>query len=103
MVAEARDAVAQAVQGLRRESRPLVLAVSGGVDSMVLLECAARELRGRIAAVATFDHGTGAHARAAASLVVRRARALGLRAVAGRARVAAATEADWRRARWSFL
>jgi tRNA(Ile)-lysidine synthase len=100
---ERRDAVARGVHELRREPRPLVLAVSGGVDSMVLHECAARALPGRIAAVATFDHRSGEHSRDAARLVVRRARALGLHAVAGRARDVARTEAEWRRARWSFL
>ena len=83
----------------------LVLAVSGGRDSMVLLEAAARVIRDRVAAVATFDHGTGTQATDAAVLAVRRARALGFfsvhqeRAMPG----LPASEAAWRRARWDFL
>ena len=81
----------------------VVLAVSGGCDSMVLLHAAARWAPGRIAAVATFDHGTGAAARRAASLTVRAARALGIPARRGRARGALRGEAAWRDARWAFL
>ncbi|HYD52218.1 MAG TPA: ATP-binding protein, partial [Gemmatimonadaceae bacterium] len=102
-VASTPDRVTRAVGALASEPRPLVLAVSGGVDSMVLLECAARLLPERIARVATMDHGTGPAARRAARLVVRRARQLGLPVEAARARPGAATEAAWRRARWSFL
>lgn len=82
----------------------LVLAVSGGRDSMALLEAAALAVPGRIAAVATFDHGTGAAATEAADLVARRARALGLRVARGTARAGVpGTEAAWRDARWRFL
>ena len=92
-----------ALEPLARAGKPLVLAVSGGLDSMVLLEAAARTIPARLLVVATFDHGTGAAARRGARLVVRRARALGLRVEAGRARVRATSEAAWRAARWSFL
>ena len=83
----------------------VVLAVSGGADSMTLLDAAAAVAPGRIARVATFDHRTGDHARAAAALVERAARALGLRTVVGRAErpLAGADEAAWREARWRFL
>jgi tRNA(Ile)-lysidine synthase len=93
----------QALAPIARPGRPLVLAVSGGLDSMVLLEAAARTIPARQLVVATFDHGTGAAARRSARLVVRRARALGLRVEAGRARLPASGEAAWRAARWSFL
>ena len=43
----------------RTADRPLVLAVSGGLDSMALLSAMATVARPQIAAVATFDHGTG--------------------------------------------
>lgn len=82
---------------------PLVLAVSGGLDSMALLHAMHRWAPGRIAAVATFDHGTGAYATDAASLVAAEARRLGLTVVRERARQAARSEAGWRDARWQFL
>ncbi len=54
--------------------------------------------------VATFDHGSGAFARRAVAEVLARASSLGLVSVCGRAGASVrATEADWRRARWSFL
>lgn len=79
----------------------VVLAVSGGLDSMALLH-AARGGRSRLI-VATFDHGTGPAAAAAARLVRRRCDALGLDCITGRAGVKARTEAAWREQRWSFL
>jgi tRNA(Ile)-lysidine synthase len=82
---------------------PLVLAVSGGLDSMALMHAVARWAPERIAAVATFDHGTGSYATDAASLVAAQARRLGLTVVRERARVVGHTEAAWRDARWQFL
>ncbi len=81
----------------------LVLAVSGGRDSMALLFAMARWAPDRIAAVATFDHGTGDHATSAASLVAAEGRRLGLTVVRERARTPAHGEAAWRAARWAFL
>ncbi len=81
----------------------LVVAVSGGRDSMVLLETLARVAPGSVAAVATFDHGTGVAATTAASLVGERARVLGLTVRSGRSRSPARTEAEWRRQRMGFL
>lgn len=81
-----------------------LLAVSGGRDSMVLLDALADRRREGIAGVATFDHGTGASATAAADLVVREASARGLVVVrGGAAGTLARTEAAWRAARWAFL
>jgi tRNA(Ile)-lysidine synthase len=88
---------------LAAHDEPLVLAVSGGLDSMALLQAVARWAPARIAAVATFDHGTGEFATEAASLVAAQGRRLGLTVVRERARVAGRTEAEWRAARWSFL
>ncbi|MBY0492566.1 MAG: tRNA lysidine(34) synthetase TilS [Gemmatimonadaceae bacterium] len=88
---------------LSGSSGPLVLAVSGGLDSMALMYAVARWAPDRIAAVATFDHGTGAYATEAASLVAAQARRLGLTVVRERARTVGRTEAAWRDARWQFL
>ncbi|MFN2567424.1 MAG: tRNA lysidine(34) synthetase TilS [Gemmatimonadaceae bacterium] len=85
-------------------SEPIVLAVSGGLDSMALLDAAARVARARVAVVATFDHGSGSHAARAAGFVCREAAARGLPAVVGRTeRRGSAGEAAWREARWRFL
>jgi tRNA(Ile)-lysidine synthase len=90
------------------ESR-LLLAVSGGLDSMVLLDAFATTVPSRVAAVATFDHGTGAHATRAARLVAHDARRRGLALVTGRlseqptAGRGGGLEAMWRAARHGFL
>ncbi|HEX6966992.1 MAG TPA: tRNA lysidine(34) synthetase TilS [Gemmatimonadaceae bacterium] len=95
--------VDEAVFETLRPHARVVLAVSGGRDSMVMLDAAARVAPGRIAAVATFDHGTGAAATEAAALVERRSGELGLPVIRGRADAALHTEAEWREARWRFL
>lgn len=92
-----------AIGSLPTDAAPLVLAVSGGADSMVLLHAMVRWAPTRIATVATFDHGTGAHAREAASMVVATARRWGVPVIRQRAVKPATTEAGWREARWSFL
>ena len=86
-----------------------LLAISGGLDSMVLLDVAAA-LQGGVGGhdgsdvvVATFDHATGAHSEMASGLVVRRALEYGLPVVTGRAEEGLRSEAEWRVARWSFL
>jgi tRNA(Ile)-lysidine synthase len=101
-------AVAACVSGVSdalRGAGPLVLAVSGGRDSMVLLDVFARHFRDRVACVATFDHGSGAAATAAAELVEGRAKALGIPVRRGRMESGAGArrEVEWREARWSFL
>lgn len=71
---------------------------------MVLLDAMARARPGEIAAVATFDHGTGAAARGACALVEREAEARALTVVSERAAAGnAAREAEWREARLEFL
>ena len=66
----------------------IILAVSGGVDSMLLLaqvaERAAREGWLDEVVVAQFDHGTRESARADQELVVRKARELGVQCEVGR-------------------
>jgi tRNA(Ile)-lysidine synthase len=82
-----------------------VLAVSGGLDSMVLLTAASR-LSARVRrgiTVATFDHGTGKAAGRAAALVARHAFELGFECVTGRASTIGTREEEWRRSRWAFL
>ena len=63
----------------------LVLAVSGGRDSIAMLHAAARGARQSVAMVATYDHGTGRHATEAARHVAAEAALLGLPCVVGRA------------------
>lgn len=94
-------AAASALNGRPR----VVLAVSGGLDSMVLLDAAAATLSGPRSGVvvATFDHGTGAHASRAAKLVHKRATALGLRCVVGVTARRGTRESEWRDERWRFL
>lgn len=82
---------------------PVVLAVSGGMDSMALLHLAAASRAGaQVAAVATFDHGTGPAAASAAALVQREAARLGFVVECGIG-APARSESAWRDARWRFL
>lgn len=83
----------------------MVLAVSGGLDSMVLMDAVARTFRRPRSGVlvATFDHRTGSHAARAVRLVKRRADALGLQNVAGVAAAPRSREHEWREQRWKFL
>ena len=85
------------------DARRVVLAVSGGRDSMSLMHAAASRARDAVTCVATFDHATGVHSARAAALVSRAARELGLEVISGRARNAGRSEAEWRAQRWSFL
>jgi tRNA(Ile)-lysidine synthase len=91
----------------RLADAPLLLAVSGGLDSMALLHAVASVARERIAAVATFDHGTGRSATEAAAHVVSEAARLGLPVIMGTmARGGSSSdglEAMWRAARYRFL
>ena len=48
-------------RAVRDADRPFLLAVSGGLDSMVLLDAFATAAPTQVAGIATFDHGTGAH------------------------------------------
>jgi tRNA(Ile)-lysidine synthase len=82
-----------------------VLAVSGGLDSMVLLTAASRlppRARKNVM-VATFDHGTGKAAGRAAALVARQTFRAGFLCVTGRASTIGTKEEEWRRSRWQFL
>lgn len=82
----------------------IVLAVSGGLDSICLMHMAnACALRGSTLRVATFDHRTGTHGKDAVDHVVAVAAGLGLPVHVGRARTIAHSESAWRQARWAFL
>ena len=85
--------------------RRAILAVSGGLDSMCLLDVASvvRRRRGCELVVATFDHASGAHSARAAAFVTRSALSYGIPVVIGRADEIVRSEASWRAARWRFL
>ncbi|HEX3868207.1 MAG TPA: tRNA lysidine(34) synthetase TilS [Gemmatimonadaceae bacterium] len=90
-----------------------MLAVSGGLDSMVLLTAVAEVVPRERLTVATFDHGTGDWASSAQRFVAARASALGIRCVEGTAERGARngryphaktpSEAQLRAWRWAFL
>ena len=70
---------------------------------MALLHAFALAEPRSVAMVATFDHGTGPAASAAAALVASEAARLRFPAVIGRAASVGASEAEWRRERRGFL
>jgi tRNA(Ile)-lysidine synthase len=99
------DEVSRAVSSAFGELDRVVLAVSGGLDSMVLLHASSslpRLSRPRIR-VATFDHRTGDAARRATQRVARAARATGVDFVSAAARERHSSEHAWRQERWTFL
>ncbi|HMI57841.1 MAG TPA: tRNA lysidine(34) synthetase TilS, partial [Gemmatimonadaceae bacterium] len=96
------ESVAELVARQLRGKR-VVLAVSGGRDSMTLMHAALTHARESVACVASFDHATGAHSARALSLVDSEARELGAAVITERATTTARTEAEWRAQRWSFL
>lgn len=99
------DEVENSVQSALSHCDSAVLAVSGGLDSMVLLTAASRlpAVIRRNLVIATFDHGTGRAAGRAAALVGRYSLRLGFECVAGRASSVGTREHEWRHARWQFL
>lgn len=101
---DAEQEINLAARSLLRTHPRVLLAVSGGLDSMALLDAVARASDDRESVVvATFDHGTGDASKAAVGLVRRRAREFGVRLLVGHAKGLARTEAAWRNARWDFL
>ncbi len=103
MTARANPTVQSCVHAALDGRGRIVLAVSGGIDSMVLLDAAASAMPRDRLVVATFDHGTGEWAATARSFVEARSADLGVACVSGRATTALASEAQLRAARWSFL
>jgi tRNA(Ile)-lysidine synthase len=101
-----QSAVSRIQSEVRRvlgEPRRVLLAVSGGIDSMVLLDAAVWELLADRIVVATFDHGTGEPATSAATLVQSRCAVLGVQCERGAGALAGGSEVLLRNARWSFL
>jgi tRNA(Ile)-lysidine synthase len=96
------DSLAELVARQLRGKR-VVLAVSGGRDSMALMHAALTRARESVVCVASFDHATGAHSARALLLVDSEARELGATVITERAATTARTEAEWRAQRWSFL
>jgi tRNA(Ile)-lysidine synthase len=85
---------------------PLLVGVSGGVDSIALLHALART--GRRPVVLHFDHGWRSESSGDAAFVREQARELGLRYVGGKMRASVAAskghrEADARAARYAFF
>src|SRR3979409_305286 len=105
LAADEASEVEIAVGNALANSAHAVLAVSGGLDSMVLLTAASRlpARARRNVMVATFDHGTGKAAGRAAALVARQAFHSGFLCVTGRASTIGTREEEWRRGRWAFL
>lgn len=109
VVGRVRSAVAACLSAACDADTGLVLAVSGGRDSTVLLDAVLAVARDRVLVVATFDHGTGDVARQAVRHVRALARTSALPVRVGRLRAAASehaarpAEAGWRAARWTFL
>ncbi|HEY7396587.1 MAG TPA: tRNA lysidine(34) synthetase TilS [Gemmatimonadaceae bacterium] len=95
--------VQSAVFGALGSHEHVVLAVSGGIDSMVLLHAAVARLEQERFTVATFDHGTGPAAARAFASVAEECRDLGLTFIGGRTDRALQSEAELRDARWRFL
>ena len=104
MKGSAVDRIQGAVNdALPREERCL-LAVSGGLDSMVMFH-AARSVRAPAEiVVATFDHASGSHATAAVELVEGVSMSAGIPVIVGRGeRRDRPSEAGWRADRLAFL
>jgi tRNA(Ile)-lysidine synthase len=97
-------AIEQSVRELLARKERLVVAVSGGVDSAVLLDAIVRWRRPhhRIV-VASVDHGTGPAATEATARAVATAARHGLTAISERLTSDRSGEAAWREGRWSFL
>jgi tRNA(Ile)-lysidine synthase len=96
--------IENAVRELLARRVRLVVAVSGGVDSAVLLDAIARlRTEHHRIVVASVDHGSGEAATEATAMVLATAARHGLAAISERLDVARADEASWRAGRWAFL
>ena len=104
MTGKAFTPAREAIIAMTRDHPSIVLAVSGGLDSVCLLHLAvtctigASRLR-----IATFDHRSGPHSARAVDHVESLAREYGLPLQVGRAGAAGHSESEWRTMRWHFL
>jgi tRNA(Ile)-lysidine synthase len=98
------QAIELSVQQLLSRCSRLVVAVSGGADSAVLLDAIARlRTPGHHVVVASVDHGTGPAATEATARAVAAAARFGLPAISERLSLRRHDEASLRDARWAFL
>jgi tRNA(Ile)-lysidine synthase len=101
-IADVRGLVRDIVRANTPE-QGVVVAVSGGMDSMTLATILADTLPERVRAIAAFDHGTGPAATRAVLHVEAFARQRGFVFRSEQARLSRASEAAWRHVRWGFL
>jgi len=98
------DRMRRAVAGEMLAEEQLILGVSGGVDSMVLLDAVLSTRPVSAFRVATYDHASGEHSARAVDLVERVALAAGVSVIIGRSvSPARPSEASWRESRLAFL
>lgn len=104
MDTQAVRAIESSVKSLLNRRNRLVVALSGGADSSVLLHAIAR-LRSpqHHIVAAVVDHGTGAAATEATALAVSSAALMGFPAISERLELARHDEASLRAGRWFFL
>src|ERR1041385_8654798 len=104
MKGSAIDRIREAVKDALPAGARALLAVSGGIDSMVLLHAATSVRDTKDLMVATFDHASGPHSATAVALVERTAMSAGIAVVIGRGPPQHdPSEADWRNDRLAFL
>jgi tRNA(Ile)-lysidine synthase len=98
------DRMRQAVAAKMPAAEPALLAVSGGIDSMVLLDVVLATRPPGTFRVATFDHASGPHTALAVELVERVVLGAGASVMIGRSlSVDRSSEASWRNSRLAFL
>jgi tRNA(Ile)-lysidine synthase len=98
------DRIRQVVSIELGDAGSTMLAVSGGIDSMVLLDAAIATCPVGAFRVATFDHASGPHSGRAVDLVQRVSLTAGATVIVGRSMAPARpSEASWRDGRLSFL
>ena len=104
MSAPALMSARQAIAAMIHEHPSIVLAVSGGLDSVCLLHLAVTSANaGSRLRIATFDHRSGPHTARAVAHVKSLARHYGVPLHVGRAADAGHSESEWRAMRWHFL
>lgn len=98
------DRVRRAVAAEMAAAQSAIVAVSGGIDSMVLLDAVVATRPVTTFRVATFDHVSGPHSAIAVDLVERVSLGAGASVIVGRSMsVDRPSEASWRDSRMNFL